>query len=271
MLAFIAVAAMIHEDPERSPAIYRCPASEAESKFFKPFVNEDGFDTFCVEPKPGRSARAAAAGKVKFVEASKIDTKPNLAWRNATVRFMNGQISPRTWLATIGPLHETVHFLSSPKTPKLRSIAITDTSTLSARAVFGEMCVVFWPGTPCFTADDLGKTRYLPGPGAEESWLLAMNDYLGPMLSLRHDNPFLVTGTPTVVRADDKPGLLIFSQSSGKKKLTFYLNNGKTSVVLRPFDTEKAIVVRGLNLDAPKPLLMPAGSFIVDSSPAESR
>lgn len=248
------------DQSERTPSIYRCPAAEGEFKFFASLVEEMGFDTYCVEPKPGARAKEAAKGKVKFISSKEIDTPANLKWRNATIEFVNGKISPKAWLAKTAGLHETVHFLSSPKTPDLR----TATGTESYRAVFAEMLLLSWPGKPCITANDTGQTRYLPGPGRLESWYLSMRDYLGPMLYYRHSAPFMVTGKPTILRADAKPGLLIFRQSMGKKSLTMYLNNSDHPVSLPPIDLDHVTSNIGLNINDEKRLLMQKGFFIVD-------
>lgn len=244
----------------RTPAIYRCPATDADGKFFAPFVHDYGFDRYCVEPKP--SAKAATLVKdmkLKFVDASMIDTKANLAWRNATIDFVNGKISPKAWLEKTKNLKETVHFLSSPKTAKLRPA----TGNISYRATLAELFTLSLPGLPCFTADDLGSTRYLPEPGPVQSWYLAMNDWLGPMLYMRSEDPFLVTGKPKILRADAKPGLFIFSQTNGKKTFTFYMNNAKTKVELPAVNFDHVTINKGIDMDGPKPALAQTGFMIV--------
>src|ERR1043165_8617387 len=96
MIAMALCVALLQDEPSRTNAIYRCPAVEGESKFFKKMIDESCFDTYCIEPKPGPLATSLAkAAKVKFTVAGKIDTKANLAWRNATVAFANGSISPK--------------------------------------------------------------------------------------------------------------------------------------------------------------------------------
>lgn len=255
MLTLIALLAMQQDELVRTPAIYRCSTQEGESKFLESIINEDAYDTLCIEPKPGPNAVRLAKGKVRFVPGSAIDTKPNLLWRNATLDFVNGKISPKAWLARIGNLHETVHFLSNPKTPKLRDA----TGQVSHTAVFAEMILLSWPGRPCLTVDDVGGTRYLPGPGRLESWILAMNDYRGPMLYLRSTSPAIVAGKPKIIRADSKPGLLIFEQHQGKKTTTFYLNNGPDLLeVPLPADDIRGIAL-GVDLEGPKPRLRPGG------------
>jgi len=261
MIALVLFALLLQEPVERTPSIYRCPASEAESKFFAHLVEDCGFDTYCVEPKPGPSATQVAKGQGTFVKASVIDTKPNLRWRNATVDLVNGKISPKAWLEKTRGLGETVHFLSSPQTPGLRTATQTD----STRAVMAEMFVLATPGIPCLTADDVGRTRFLPGPGRLESWILAMNDWLGPMLYFRHAHPYMVTGKPEVIRADPTPGLFIFKQSDGKNSQTFYFNNADTFMELPPIDQNHLSIVIGLNVDEPKPRLRPKGFFIVEA------
>lgn len=262
MIAFAILVAMSQqvEEPTRTPSIFRCSAVEGESKFF-PDVVDDEYDTVCIDPKPGPLATAAAKGKVKFISAALIDTKANMRWRNATLDYVNGKISPKEWLAKTKNLHETVHFLTSPKTAKLRDVTGKD----SHRAVFAEMLLLSLPGRPCLTSDDVGQTRYLPGPGALESWILAMNDYRGPMLAYRYSDPYVVTGKPKIIRADAKPGLLIFSQTNGKKTLTYYLNNSQGFIDLPPFNLDKLTINIGLNVDGPKARLFYNSFMIVES------
>jgi len=258
-MIFFAIPRVLNADEvERTPAIFRCSTAEAESKFFEEMVNSDGYDTYCIEPKPGPSAKSIGAGKVKFIAASFIDTKPNLAWRNATMDFVKGKISPQTWLNRVHNLKETVHFLSSPGTPKLRP----ETGEISHNAVFAEMLLLSWPGKPCLNSDDTGGCRYLPGPGRLESWILAMNDYLGPMLYQRATEPAIVTHAPTILRADNQPGLLEFSQKSGGKTIVFYFNNGKKNIPLPNLVLGKVSINIGLNLDGPKPEILPSGFLI---------
>ena len=261
MIALALWASIFQEEPDRTPSIFRCPAIEADSKFFEKAVGELSFDTYCVDPRPGAGARAIAKGRVKFIPPSKIDTKANLRWRDATVDFANGKISPRQWLNKTSGLKESVHFLSSPNTERLWEATAED----APKAVFAEMLVTAWPGIPCFTSDDIGRTRYLPGPGRLESWILAMNDYLGPQLYGRHKDPFLVTQKPKIIRADSKPGLLIFCQSKGNRSLTFYLNNAKASLELPPLDLEKATIRLGVDIEGPNPKLQSNGFLIVES------
>jgi len=262
MFAAVLLLARFEDAPVRTPAIYRCPAAEAESKFFEPLVTDDGYDTFCIEPKPGPSAKKILAeSKVKQILAAQIDTPANLRWRNATLDFVNGKISPKAWLAKVKSLHETVHFLSNPKTPKLRDV----TGKKSYVAVFAEMTMLAVPGKACLTADDIGATRYLPGPGAEESWLLAMRDWLGPMLYYRAKEPSLVYGKPEYVRADAKPGLLVIRQKGPKKTITLFLNNGPSLLELPPMDLDKTTMRLGIDMEGPKPRLSPYGFLMLES------
>lgn len=263
-MVFLVALALMQGDssdaPQRTPSIYRCPAKEAESDFFGKLLEEEEFDRICVDPQPGARALAEAKGKVRFVTPGSIDTKANLAWRNLTIDFANGKISPKTWLERTKSLKETVHFLSSPKTAKLRDATGQKTRT----AVFAEMLLLSWKGVPCFTADDIWQTRYFPGPGALESWILAMNDYRGPMLYGRYRNPALVSHAPTVLRADAKPGLLIFRQPFKKGWETFYLNNGAELIELPSFTLDQVSIAIGLDLEGPKPRLQSGGFFIVE-------
>lgn len=263
MIAAVALGLTLLQDaPVRTSAIYRCPAVEAESKFFAPFVKESGFDSFCIEPKPGPKATQIAKGQVKFVKSDVIDTKANLAWRNATIAFANGTISPKEWLSRTKNLKETVHFLSSPKTPAYREATGRDTG----HALTGEMLLLAWPGRPCLTADDIVQTRYFPEDKRHESWVLAMNDWLGPMLYTRHDFPTLVTGKPEIVRADSAPGLFAFKQSKGKRSYTFWFNNSQRSIELpKGIDLDKASICVGLDWenDQTPPKLGKNGYFIL--------
>jgi hypothetical protein len=128
------------------------------------------------------------------------------------------------------------------------------------------MLVLAWPGKPCLTADDIVQTRYFPEDKRHESWILAMNDWLGPMLYMRAENPFLVTGKPTIVRADAKPGLFAFRQAKGKKGFTFWFNNARTPVELpKEVDLDNTSICVGLNWEDDKtpPQLNPNGYLIV--------
>lgn len=264
MIATLCFFVVLQNDLVRTPAIYRCTTQEGETKFLAPMIEEEAFDAYCIEPKPGPSAAWAAKGKAKFVSARTIDTAANLKWRNAALAFVTGKISPKEWVRRTSGLGETVHFLSSPKTQTLREA----TGQITRRAVFAEMFLVSQPGRLCITADDIGGTRYLPGPGRLESWILAMHDYLGPMLYLRASTPCLVTGKPRILRADAKPGLLIFEQRQGAKSVTFYLNNGPDLLDLPKVDPEHlAGVAIGMDLEGPKPRLQPGG-FIFDQKPS---
>jgi hypothetical protein len=266
----LAIAWMLQaEAPERTPAVYRCPAKEAESARLEHLLNEEGFDALCVDPKPGPLAVKVAKGKVRFMDSKAIDTKANMSWRNATIAFASGKMSPKQWVAATAGLHETIHFLSSPKTKDLRdvmsAVPVDPGGTFSAASVFAEIFLLAQPGRPCLTSTDIWETRELPDAGRLQSWVLAMRDLLGPMLSYRHDNPFMVTGKPTVIRADAKPGLLIFRQSGGKKTLTFYFNNSDAPVKLPKVNMEKVTINGGMNLDGPEPVLNHDGFLIEES------
>lgn len=232
-------------------------------------LDEDGFDSICVDPKPGSKALMAAKSKVKFVDSRTIDTSANMKWRKATIAFAKGEISPKKWFSLTSACRETVHFLTSPATKPLReemsSVPVDPGGTYSARSVFAEMLLLSLPGKPCLTSTDIWLTRQLPAAGKLQSWVLAMNDWLGPIMVLRHDKPFLVNGRLKVIRADDKPGLLIFSQTDGKSTETFFFNNALQAVELPKVNTDKLILARGLNLDGPKPTLVGAGSFIEEN------
>lgn len=251
------------EATDRTPAIYRCPAKEGETARLQSVVDDYAFDALCIDPKPGPEARKAAAGKVKIVSPSTVDTAANMRWRNATIAFAAGKISPKEWLSRTRNLHETVHLLTCPSTPELRPIFGNE----SGPAVFAELLLLAWPGRPCLTSGDVWKTRELPDAGRLQSWILAMNDLLGPMLQYRHDNPCIVTGRPTVIRADAVPGLLIYRQTDGKTTLTFYCNNSASPVALPPFAIDHITVNRGIDMESSKYRLMPTGFFVVESRP----
>lgn len=259
MLALIFAVALLQEAPTRTPAIYRCPAAEAESKFFPLMLEEDGFDTYCIEPKPGPKATAAIKGKAKLIDSKLIDTPANLKWRDAAIEFVNGKISPKAWLEKTKGLKETVHFLSSPKTQQLREA----TNKQSFRAVFAEMLILSMPGKPCLTSNDTGQTRYLPEDDVLLSWTLAMRDYLGPMLYMRSRETYVVNGKPNVVRADAKPGLMILSYTTPKYGMTFYFNNSKELVKLPKFDMERMTINLGLDIEEETPRLRECGFMIV--------
>lgn len=251
------------DQPARTPSVYRCPASEAESKFFEPLMSEEGFDAVCIEPKPGPNAsKIIKEQKLKTITAKEIDTPDNLKWRNLTLDFVNGKVSPRQWVAATAKLKTTVHFLSSPQTKDLR----TATGQESGRAVFAEMLLLSWPGKPCLTHNDTGQTRYLPESDRLVSWLLAMRDYLGPMLHYRASHPFMATGKPTILRADDKPGLLVFRTSKGSQSLTFYLNNGPKPIELPSIDEDRMTIMRAMDFEGDKPKIMPTGFLIEDGT-----
>jgi hypothetical protein len=268
LLAFVAASPQVDG---RIAAIYRCPSPEAESKFFQRLVDDYYFDSVCVEPKPGPLATKLAKGKLKFVDAKTIDTAANLKWRNATIAFASGKISPKQWLADTKNLKATIHFLSSPKKTKdlrtqMSSVPVDPGQSYSGRSVFAELLVLAWPGRVCFTADDIWRTRYLPEAGRHQSWVLAMNDFLGPMMYSRLKSPIITNGQPTIIRADAKPGLLIFRHTLGKRTITFYLNNSFESLKLPKINLDNVSGIdRGLDVDGPKPRLMPTGFLIEDN------
>jgi hypothetical protein len=268
MICLALAIAMQNEAPELTPAIYRCPAVESTSPRLKSLFDEEGFDALCVDPKTPGSVAKLLKGRAKIYMPAQVDTKPNLKWRNATIDFALGKTSPKKWLAQISGLRETIHFLTSPSTKDLRTVMsavpVDPGGTYSARSVFAEMVLLSQPGRVCFASTDIWKTHEWPGPGRLESWILAMNDFLGPMLAYRHDYTGLVTGKPKIIRADAKPGLLIFSQATGKKTITVYLNNSMEPIELPPFEMGMMTMNGGLNVDGPKPLLLGGGYAFVE-------
>jgi hypothetical protein len=248
------------ERQDQTPSIYRCPAKEATTEWLNKLFDQDGFDEVCVDPSPSKAARETAAGFAKFVSPGTIDTRPNRAWRDNTIAYALGKISPKEWLRRTSGHAETVHFLSSPATETL--VKVTGMSTLTS--VFSEIFLVSLPGKPCLTADDIGRTRYLPDAGRLQSWILAMNDLLGPMLQYRHDQPYLVTGKPTILRADPTAGLLIFRQDGPNKRLTFYFNNSTATVKLPKVNLTQMTINRGVKDEGSEVGLMDHGFLIIE-------
>ena len=256
-----------HDEPiSHTPAVYWFPASEGIEKWLPRLADEELFDTWIADPKPNPATLEAAKGKVHFVSPSTAYTTANMKWRDATLKLVRGEISPAAWLNRTNGLGETLHYLTTPKTPNLRSLTAKIENGLgsySGRAVFGETLICYLPGKPCFYSTDLFLTNYFPQDSQYESWILAMNDYVGPMLSLRVDYPKLCTQKPKILRADNIPGMLIFSQKIGPKTFTFYFNNGLKPLALpKAFHTQSAIMPRGLDLDTP------AGPFLLGSGTA---
>lgn len=227
-------------------------------------LEEDYYDSYCIEPKPGpQAAKLLKEGKFKTITAKDIDTPANLKWRDLTIDFANGKISPKTWLAETSKLKVTVRFLSSPKTKTLRVATLEETR----RAVFAEMLLTSLPGKLCLTSNDTGELRYLPGPGRLESWYLSMRDYLGPMMYYRVKHPYMVTGKLQVERADAKPGLLTYSLSKEDRTLKFHFNNGPEQIELGGLNMDFTTIVRGLDMEGPQPRLNQFGSVILDKNP----
>jgi hypothetical protein len=271
MIAVALALVLQAEAPARTPAIYRFPAKEESSRRLQELIDEEGFNMLCVDPKPGARVTEMAKGKLKFIDPKMIDTRANMKWRDATIEFAAGRISPKEWLKRTKGLKETVHFLTSPKTKELRPtmgvVPVPSGGTYSARAVFAELFLLSQPGVPCLTSSDTWKTRDLPDAGRLQSWILAMNDLCGPMLYYRFDKPFLVTGKPVILRADDKPGLLILRQTKGEKSITFFFNNSHSALELPSWiDMSKVTINRGIDMDSPKPKLWDAGMLILDSN-----
>ncbi|HVT11049.1 MAG TPA: hypothetical protein VHE55_02180 [Fimbriimonadaceae bacterium] len=265
MLCLLVGLAIRQEAPERTEAIYRMPASEASSPRFRELL-DDEFDTLCVDPAPNASIRATVGKKLAFIEAKLLDTAANRKWRDATIDFANGKISPKAWVARTSKLHETVHWLSNPNTPNLREATPSQTAdpTYSGRSVFAEMLLLAWPGRPCLTSTDCWLTRDLPDAGRLQSWVLAMNDWRGPMLSFRHDRPEMAHGPIQVLRADGKPGLLIVHLGKKGKGMTLYFNNSQHSVDGGKIDPEKVLPMgNGLDMDAAKPSVRSLGMVIL--------
>lgn len=255
MLSLIAGFVLQQQPPERANAIYRMPATEASSPRFQELF-DDEFDTLCVDPSPNAAIKAVVAKKLGFIEPKLLDTKANRQWREATIAFANGKMSPQAWIARTSKLHETIHWLSSPKTSSLRDATPSQAAdpTYSGRSVFAEMLLLAWPGRPCLTSTDCWLTHELPDAGRLQSWVLAMNDWRGPMLSLRHDRSDMARGPVQVLRADAKPGLLIVHLGKEGKGTTLYFNNSSRALDGGQIDPGKVLPVgNGLDMEAAKP------------------
>ena len=268
LLAVLIRVTIRHDDPiVHVPAAYWFPAAEGIEKWLPRLADEELFDTWIADPKPNAATVAAAKGKVHFAMPKSAYSTANMKWRNATLKFVRGEISPASWINQTRNLGESLHYLTTPKTPDLRSLTAKIDNGLgdySGRAVFAETLLCYWPGKPCFYSTDLFRTQYFPEDKQYESWILAMNDFLGPMLSLRVDYPKLITQKPTILRADTKPGMLIFQQKIGAKTMTFYFNSGMKPMTLpKTFKTELAVIPRGLDLDsAGGPYLLGSGTLM---------
>jgi len=266
MLSLIAAVALHQaESTERCPSVYRMPAAEVSSRRFKELL-DDEFDSLCIDPAPTAAARATMKGKLKFVSAKQLDTPANRKWRDATIAFANGNISPKQYVARTTGLHETYHWLSSPKTPALRDATPSQPldPTYSGRSVFAEMILLSSSGTPCLTSGDCWLTRDLPDAGRLQSWVLAMNDYRGPMLSYRNEHKFMVTSKPQVLRADAKLGLLVLHQGPKSKGFTVFFNNSMEPLEAAGIKPENALGMgNGVDMEGPKPRVRSLGMVIV--------
>ncbi|HLO97207.1 MAG TPA: hypothetical protein VK171_01320 [Fimbriimonas sp.] len=67
------VATLALLQPYTHPAIYRCPAEEAESEYFEDVIEDYGFDRVAIDGTIGPKARAAAKGKIKLESARGLD------------------------------------------------------------------------------------------------------------------------------------------------------------------------------------------------------
>ena len=117
MLLCVLATLLLAESPDRTPAIFRCPAAEAESPRLESLIDSDDFRFLCVDPAPGPKVRAVARGKVTFVAPASIDTPANRRWRDATVAMAAGKISQRQWLARTHSSRETVTISPAPRRP----------------------------------------------------------------------------------------------------------------------------------------------------------
>lgn len=269
LLSLLALTSAAQERVLRTPAIFRCPQAEAESDRFPTLIEDSYFDRYCIEPRPGPEA-VKALGKLKVVSAATIDTPANLKWRNATIAYVRGEISPQAWLKKTSNLGETVHFLSNPKTKPLREaladVKIAPGGTYSGRAVFAQFVLLTMPGVPCLNSHEIGRTRPLPEPGKHQSWILAMNDWFGPLLYSRAENAAWATKKRLIDRADSKPGLLVFRVVDGKRSWRVTLNNGFESLKVPHLSVDHMTLNRGVDFDSEPPKLVPTGCVIEDLS-----
>ena len=273
MLAAALFLLQVQDQITRTPSAYWFPASEGIEKWLPSLAEDYPFDTWIADPKPNAATIGAASkSKIKLMAPKQVYSKANDSWRAATILFSLGKISPAEWIKRTTNLKETFHYLTTPKTPDLYQLTKDQPNGLKARsgcAVFAETLLCYWPGVPCFYATDLYQTRFFPEDPTHESWILAMNDYIGPMMSIRADFPELRTKKPVIVRADSKPGMMIFQQTIKGRKFTFYFNNGLQSLKLPAnFNVDQAIIPRGIDLERPDgPYLYGSGTALIVEPP----
>lgn len=247
MLLTLALSLIHAQDPTpRTHVIYRFPAKEIAAKKLDDLIENEAYDTYCIEPRaPASLLPKLKAGRVKVYAGAPIDTSENLRWRNDTIAFTNGKISPKEWWRRAQASRATVHFLSNPKTPELRAACRND----SGASVMAIMLLVQWPGTPCLTSGDAWETRELPDTGPLQSWVLAVHDWLGPALYMRADSPQIATGRAKLEFADSKPGMLHYSIAGKTKNLHFFFNNSDKPLQLRNVDWGHLVMSRGIYVD----------------------
>lgn len=256
------IAAIALEKTFYHPALYRLPAAEAETEYFEDVITGYGFTKICIDGTIGRNAKVSVKDKILMGPGAVLDTADNLKWRNTTIDFLNGKISPKAWVNTVSKLRTTAHFLSSPKTKGLREA----TGAKTGRAVQGEMLVLTWKGVPCITSTDIGKTRPLPPAGPLQSWLLAMRDYLGPTLYLRMGIDPKDYTKLKIVRADDKPGILSYELKKGNGFVRFTFNNGTKPIPMPDAAKANSVMQIGFNFEKEPPEILQNGFFIYDST-----
>lgn len=262
MLCVLAAAAIL---PTQSLAVYRMPVAEGTSPRMEELL-EDEFDGLCVDPEPTLALRQMVGQRLKFVSPSLLDTAANRKWRDATIAFANGRISPAAWVSRTKGLGETYHWLSSPSTPSLRDATPFQAHdvTFSGRSVFAEMVLLGLPGRVCLTSSDCWLTRTLPEAGRLQSWVLAMNDFRGPFLSLRKERPELRIRPLRIVRADRKPGMLVAHLGAAAKGVTVYFNNSGVSLDANGLDADKALPMgNGFDMEGKNPRVRSLGMVIV--------
>lgn len=259
------ISALLFTQTYTHPAIYRCPTKEAESEYFEDVIDGYGFNRIAIDGTIGPNARAAAKGKIKLESARGMDSKANRAWRQASLDFLNGKISPKHWVETVSKLKTTANYLSSPKTKSLRE----ETGEKTGRAVQGEMLVLTWKGTPCINSTDIGKTRPLPPAGRLQSWFLGMRDYLGPTLYLRSEIKPQDYAKLKVIRADSKPGLLIYEVKKSFGTVRFHFNNGEKPIPMPDAAKGNSVMQIGFDFEKDPPEMLQNGFFIVDTTQPE--
>lgn len=256
MLAFL-LASQSKEPPVMSPAIFRFPAKEFQARWLD--LDESGFDSVCVDGGETEEIKQVLPPALQQWKPSQIDTAANMAWRNATISFVKGKISPKSWVEKTKNIKATVKFLSSPKTKWLRDEVGPETGF----SVFATVFLTCQPGRICLTSGDSWYGRRLPEAGRLQSWVLAIHDFLGPALYQRAEMKVAEKPALKVIRADAKPGILSFVVETGPESWTFYFNNSSKIMPIKNLDPEFVGLDRGLIVEEGGMKLHPQG-FVVE-------